>query len=179
MNSIIKIGFTGTQSCGKSTLVKALAELPQFSDFHIATERSKYLSDLGIPLNQESTMYGQTLFLNERLGELQYNNLLTDRTIIDVMAFTSLSPIINDFDKNRFEVFAAPFIKQYTHIFYIPPEIPLENNGVRDISLEFREAIDNKIKHYIEHYKFRIFNFHQISGTVEERIQQVLNIINF
>ena len=45
----MKIGLTGTVSIGKTTLVKALADLPQFKDYYISTERSKYLRDLGIP----------------------------------------------------------------------------------------------------------------------------------
>jgi dephospho-CoA kinase len=33
----MRIGMTGTTSVGKTTLVKALAELPQFKDYYIAT----------------------------------------------------------------------------------------------------------------------------------------------
>jgi len=51
----MKIGLAGTVSVGKSTLVKALAELEQFKDYHVATERSKYLRDQGIALNDDST----------------------------------------------------------------------------------------------------------------------------
>ncbi len=47
----MKIGLAGTMSVGKTTLVKALSELDRFKDYYIATERSKYLRDLGIPLN--------------------------------------------------------------------------------------------------------------------------------
>jgi deoxyadenosine/deoxycytidine kinase len=90
----MKIGLTGTMSCGKTTLVNALAELPQFKDFTFATERSKYLRDLGIPLNTDSTLKGQTIFLAERVSELFSENLITDRTVIDVMAFTQCAQSI-------------------------------------------------------------------------------------
>ncbi len=56
----MKIGFTGTVSVGKTTLVNALKEFPEFKDYKFATERSKYLRDLGIPLNTDSTLKGQT-----------------------------------------------------------------------------------------------------------------------
>ena len=49
----MKIGFCGTVSVGKTTLVNALKELPEFADYNFATERSKYLRDLGIPLNNK------------------------------------------------------------------------------------------------------------------------------
>ena len=62
----MKIGLTGTQSVGKSTLVDALEKSLKFKGYKFATERSKYLSDLGIPLNTDSTLKGQTVFLAER-----------------------------------------------------------------------------------------------------------------
>ena len=51
-------------SVGKTTLVNRLKELKQFKDYEFATERSKYLNDLGIPLNTDSTLKGQTVFLS-------------------------------------------------------------------------------------------------------------------
>ena len=38
-----KIGFTGSVSVGKTTLVNALKQLPEFKEYVFATERSKYL----------------------------------------------------------------------------------------------------------------------------------------
>ena len=49
-------------SVGKTTLVNALKELPEFKDYTFTTERSKYLRDLGIPLNTDSTIKGQIVF---------------------------------------------------------------------------------------------------------------------
>jgi GTPase SAR1 family protein len=66
----MKIGFCGTVSVGKTTLVNALKELPEFADYNFATERSKYLRDLGIPLNTDSTLKGQIIFFAERASEL-------------------------------------------------------------------------------------------------------------
>ena len=84
----MRIGFTGTVSVGKTTLVNSLKELPEFKDYFFATERSKYLRDLGIPLNTDSTLKGQSIFLAERCSELISENIITDRTVIDVIAFT-------------------------------------------------------------------------------------------
>ena len=106
----MKIGFTGTQSVGKTTLVNSLKELPEFKHYSFATERSKYLRDLGIPLNTDSTLKGQTIFLAERASELINDNIITDRTVIDVMAFTNNAQSINESDKLKFEYFANNFI---------------------------------------------------------------------
>ena len=98
----MKIGLCGTMSVGKSTLVHALKELPEFKDYFFATERSKYLRDLGIPLNTDSTLKGQTIFLAERCSELMRENVITDRTVIDVMAFAHCAQSIDKVDKEEF-----------------------------------------------------------------------------
>ena len=62
-------------SVGKTTLVNALKNVPEFKDYHFATERSKYLNSLGIPLNTDSTLKGQNIFLAERCTELMVENV--------------------------------------------------------------------------------------------------------
>ena len=80
----MKIGLCGTVSVGKTTLVNALKKLPEFADYKIATERSKYLRDQGISLNDDSTLKGQLIFAAERSLELMNENIITDRTFYDV-----------------------------------------------------------------------------------------------
>jgi hypothetical protein len=175
----MKIGLVGTVSVGKTTLVNALKELPQFKDYHFATERSKYLRDLGIPLNTDSTLKGQTIFLAERVSELMKDNLITDRTVIDVISFTNASKSIRNADKISFEEYARNFINEYDYIFYISPDgIGIEDNGVRETNAEYRDLIDFTIKNMIKNYSHRINNLHTISGTTEERIKQILEVIS-
>ena len=175
----MKIGLTGTMSVGKTTLVKALKKLPQFKNYKFATERSKYLRDLGIPLNTDSTLKGQTIFLAERCAELMHDNLITDRTIIDVIAFTKSAKSINVLDKDEFEQYASMFVGEYDYIFYISPEgLPIEDNLVRETNAEYRDLIDFTIQHLLQSHSHRFKSMHIISGSTEERIQQILNVVN-
>ena len=174
----MKIGFCGTMSVGKTTLVQALQNSGKFPDYEFITERSKYLNELGIPLNTDSTLKGQVIFLAERCAELICENIITDRTIIDVIAFTSLSPSISYIDKTAFIALADSVVKEYDYIFYISPEgIPIEDNGVRTIDPEYRDEIDKHIKSLIEVHNFPLGKINTISGTTEERMSQVINII--
>jgi GTPase SAR1 family protein len=175
----MKIGLCGTVSVGKTTLVNALKELPQFKDYKFATERSKYLRDLGIPLNTDSTLKGQTIFLSERCAELMHDDIITDRTVIDVMAFTQAAKSIKDADKISYEEYARNFIKEYDYIFYVSPEgVEIEDNGVRETNAEYRNLIDFTIRNILNNYPHRIKGLHTISGTTEERINQILEVIS-
>ena len=98
----MRIGLAGTMSVGKTTLAKALGETNRLRDHSVQTERSKYLRDLGIPLNTDSTLRGQFIFLAERATELLYENIITDRTIWDVSAFTLSAKSIKDWEKRDF-----------------------------------------------------------------------------
>ena len=176
----MKIGLCGTMSVGKTTLVKALKKLPEFKKYNFATERSKYLNDLGIPLNTDSTLKGQTVFLAERCAELMNKNVITDRTIIDVMAFTMNAKSINHQDKDIFENYAKEFIREYDYIFYISPDgLPIEDNGVRETDEYYRDIIDFSITTLIRKYSHMVDNITTIKGSTEERIKQILKTVTF
>jgi deoxyadenosine/deoxycytidine kinase len=169
----MRIGMAGTVSVGKTTLVKALAELPEFKDYKIATERSKYLRDLGIPLNTDSTINGQLIFLAERSSELIHENMLTDRTIWDVSAFTMLAKSIDLQQKSQFVNTAMMLKDQYDIVFYIDPvNTIIENNGVRETNAEYRSDINHEILRLLS--LFTPKKLVVISGTTEERINTIL-----
>jgi nicotinamide riboside kinase len=171
----MKIGFTGTMSTGKTFLTKDLAKIPQFKDYYIATERSKYLRDLGIPLNTDSTVNGQMIFQAERSAELLHPNLITDRTIIDVMAFTLLSKSISQCNKWDLIESMSLLIKQYDFIFYVDPDgTSIENNGIRTTDPIYRQKIDEKISGLLQAYDV---NYITIKGSNENRIKNILEII--
>jgi nicotinamide riboside kinase len=174
----MKIGFCGTISVGKTTLVNALKELPEFAGYEFRTERSKYLRDLGIPLNTDSTLKGQFIFMAERSSELYLDDMITDRTIIDVMAFTRSAHSIPYFMADALNDAAAPLLREYDYIFYVSPEgVELEDNGVRAIDAEYRKEIDKEIKKLLEKYRTKIPNLAELSGTTEERIEKLKQVI--
>jgi len=175
----MKIGFTGTMSVGKSTLVNALSSLKEFKGYEFITERSEYLYySLNIPLNKESTILGQSVFLAERALELMKPKVIVDRTIIDVMAFTMTAKNIHVSEKVRFCDFACHLIKNYDYIFYIPPIVEIEDNGIRETNIEYRNEVDQKIKEILLIDSHRLKNFYEIKETtVEGRINFIKEII--
>ena len=175
----MKIGLCGTVSVGKTTLVHALKEHIEFKEYEFATERSKYLRDLGIPLNTDSTIKGQMIFMAERASELLKENIITDRTIIDVMAFTQKAKSIPYYVIDQYEELAANLIPEYDYIFYISPEgVEIEDNLVRETDAKYRMEIDQQIQYYINKYSYKSKRpIITITGSTEERIKKIKQII--
>jgi nicotinamide riboside kinase len=167
----MKIGFCGTMSVGKTTLVNALAKLPEFKDYNFRTERSKYLRDMGIPLNTDSTLKGQFIFAAERASELLCDKVITDRTVIDVMAFCELSNSMTANESFYITSALAHLIDEYDYLFYVSPVgIKIEDNGVRETDAKYREEINKKILSILN---IKGIKYTTIYGNTEERIKLI------
>jgi nicotinamide riboside kinase len=172
----MKIGLCGTMSVGKTTLVKALAKTTEFKNYKTATERSKYLRDLGIPLNTDSTINGQFVFLAERASELLHENILTDRTIWDVCSFTMLAKSIGTHDKSQFVNAAMTLREQYDIVFYIEPVgVEMEDNGVRETNLEYRADINQEILRLLSLFPPKKLVI--LHGSTKDRVKTVLDAL--
>ena len=171
----MKIGFCGTMSVGKTTLVNALKELPEFKDYTFRTERSKYLMEMGIPLNTDSTLKGQLVFAAERASELLQKDIITDRTIVDVMAFNALSKSMTATESYFLNHTLEHLINDYDYLFYISPAgVEMEDNGVRETNSKYRDDINKKILEILDTYSNKYIT---INGSVEKRIETVKQAI--
>ena len=171
----MKIGFCGTMSVGKTTLVNELAKLPEFKGYTSRTERSKYLMDMGIPLNTDSTLKGQLVFAAERASELLCDKIITDRTVIDVMAFSALSNSMSGNESFHLNSALGHLIDDYDYLFYVSPiGVKMEDNGVRETDLRYRDNINKKI---LEILDWREVKYTTIQGNTEERIKLVKSVV--
>ena len=169
----MRIGLCGTISVGKTTLVNALKELEQFKDYETATERSKYLRDQGISLNTDSTLKGQLVFAAERSIELMKPNIITDRTLYDVCAFTLSAKSIEWVEKRYFTEILMSLRNEYDAVIYVSPEgVEIEDNGVRTTDAKYREQIDFTIREMLVEYPPK--KLIKIQGTTEQRISTIL-----
>ena len=175
----MKIGLCGTMSVGKTTLVNALKDDADFKHYIFRTERSKHLNSIGIPLNTDSTLKGQLVFAAERAAELMQENIITDRTIIDVMAFCELSKSMSKAEKDHINGVLWHLIREYDIIFHIDDlSVPIEDNGVRETDKDYRLAIHQEISSILGMYRYMPNKVITISGTTEERINKIKDSIN-
>ena len=165
-------------SVGKTTLVNALKELPEFKNYKFATERSKYLQSIGIPLNTDSTLKGQLIFAAERAAELMQEDMITDRTIIDVMAFAELSKSMSSAEKQHLSGVLWHLIREYDIIFHIDDiSIPIEDNGVRETDKDYRLEVHNKIASILGMHSTMPGKVVRICGTTKERVNHVMAVL--
>jgi len=131
---------------------------------------------MGIPLNTDSTLKGQLVFLAERSAELMMNKVLTDRTIWDVCAFTALAKSIPDHQKYDFEHTAMHLKDEYDLVIYVSPEgVGIENNGIRETNSEYRDQVDYQIRNLLELYPPK--NLLKVSGSTENRMKAIIDHI--
>jgi hypothetical protein len=113
----------------------------------------------------------------ERASELMYDNLITDRTIWDVCAFTLSAKSISWYYKQSLIEAASSLMSYYDIVFYINPEnIEIEDNGVRETDSQYRNDINYAIVELLQQYKPN--KLIEIKGTTEERIQQIKEALN-
>lgn len=60
----------------------------------------------------------------------------------------------------------------YDFIIYLPPELPLVNDGFRPLSPAFRSKIDSSLLEILKDYKF-----YTVRGDLRERVEQIKNIV--
>lgn len=175
----IKFALTGTHSSGKTSLVNELIKFEEFKEFQFFTERTKYLRDsLKVSLNDDSKILSQYIFLGERAKELFVpSHSMCDRSVYDVMAYTLNAKSITSSDKHAFMYSTNPLIRHYDCIFYSDPtDIPIENNGLRDIDPLYREQINQSILDLIDAYPPN--NLIKLTGSLENRTSIILKTLN-
>lgn len=182
----MKIGFSGTHSTGKTTLLEALREHSAFKNYYFDVNVTRWIRELGLPINEQTSDASQEINMARRAATiLSKDNIIADRTVYDVLAYTLYGhnkKTISDESLHRQVDWFNAAVLAYDHVFYIPPEIGLCDDGTRSLDGDYRLAIDNILKttyYYAEdsvagRSKIKI---HTISGSVEERVSQILNIL--
>ena len=86
---------------------------------------------------------------------------------------------MNYYDAEKFCEFARTMLHEYDYLFYVSPKgVEIEDNGVRETDVKYRETIDTIIQHQLQSNKHRIKNLINIEGSTEERIKQVKSTLS-
>ncbi|MCX6250173.1 MAG: AAA family ATPase [Bacteroidetes bacterium] len=183
MKSPYRVSLSGTFSTGKSTLVKKLALLldsKQVMKYYIINEVARKVLQQGYKLDKEANIESYLFYIflqlqEERIGS-QFDILISDRTLIDLLAYVRVNndqtiPLM--FTKLLQEIIWRG--KQYfTHYCYIPIEFLPVDDGVRCIDIDYQKLVDLELT--------KIFNELSINpiiikGDLDKRIDTVYEVI--
>lgn len=174
----MRIGITGAQSVGKTTLLNALRSEKFFKDFIICDEVTRRVKSYGLPINEEGTDTTQKLIMNEHIFNVfMFNDMLTDRTALDGLVYSTYL-----YKQNQISISTMKYVRQvfdkvwpeYDHVFYIEPEFDIVDDGVRSTNLSFRNEIADLFETTIEKEKLTM---HRVKGSVRNRVNSIIDLL--
>lgn len=176
------ISFTGAQSSGKSTLLSKMKEDSMFKDWNFEPEITRSLKEkYNLSINEQGTHFTQMVTINSHVDNFLRNvgkNCVLDRCALDAFVYTTYICYTTKQD-NRLGYYAEYVFEQlkdkYDIIFYTDPSIPLVDDGVRSIDVNFRNKIIDLFEFYISSYNPK--NLVRLVGSVEQRYEQIVREI--
>lgn len=170
----LRIAIVGSFSTGKTTLAEELARM---LDLPLLPETAREVVELGFKLDKDATPETEALiFLKQLNNELSTSDFVGDRSLIDVMAYAGW---VLENQPRRKEIALWEECEQlaerrlrggYTDVFYLPIEFPIVPDGLRPLDPEFQAEIDRRVLLIL---KYHDIQFTEITGTVEERLDQI------
>lgn len=173
----MKIAISGVHGVGKTTLINALQQTNKYNHIQFITNQIRNLQGKVI-INEGANDATQLAALEVVSKTALIKESIDDRCILDVTAYTLA--LYRRKQVNEKTVFKAignfnKYINNYNALFYLPPEIPFEKDGVRSEDMEWRDDVTSIFEGLIECSPVPVYT---ITGTVLERVLQVNSIID-
>ena len=166
----MRIALCGAHGVGKTTLAKMLSahfDLPVLEDIVVTAHH------LGFEINEGTPLETQLWLTGKQLEQEKINQkFIADKCIFDYYVYADAL----DMDPELVVVAkkAALNTHNYDHIFYIAPEFPLVDDGLRSMNQDFQSGVDRVYLSFLDNHAIPYL---QITGSVEDRFQQILNHI--
>lgn len=173
----MKIGICGAQSTGKTTLLNSLHEREELNGYEYCVESTREIQRLGLNINEKGDDITQKMIMQHHVFNLSmYDDMIADRTVYDCMVYTDYLYHRNQVSEEMYQLIVKIFERFHTSydiIFYIKPEFDIVEDGVRSDNRSFRDEIDYRFQQLLRDVPpNKIFI---LSGTVDERVQQLLS----
>lgn len=169
----MKIAITGTHRVGKTTLAEKLSET--LTEYVIKPEPFYELEESGVIFSEIPTIddFLEQLEFAIRQAYTKEDHLIFDRSPIDLLAYIHVSDKTKNIQALYNEVREA--IRQIDLLIYVPIENPdIIECAASDLpSLRFE--VNDILQEWIWDFDTEII---EVKGTLENRVEQVLNRIN-
>jgi len=180
----VKIVLTGSHGTGKSSLAKALAKKLEYPLIDNVTRR--------LLKKDFSLKYIKSSFDEIKDSDTKFKVLLFQLTIVSEyldrfrkeMDFVSTRCFIDHLAYSRVNNFPKPFLslleglvwewKQKLVIIYVPIESPMKKDKFRVGDEVFRKKVNREVYKILKEFNIAYL---RVSGSLEERLQQVLGAL--
>lgn len=165
----MRIAITGAQSTGKSTLLRFLKQDDDLKGFEFIDELTRKIAAKGININEEGSNMSQIFTVTIHAENIVKDHFISDRCALDGLVYTKWL-----FDQGKVDKWildyavgvAKEVIPRYDYIFYLPAEIPIEDDGVRSADIKFRDEIVALFESYTKELGVKLI---ELSGSVKDR----------
>lgn len=175
----MRIGITGAQSVGKTTLLNALRSEKCFQSYTVCDEVTREIRNMGFDINEAGSDVTQLLIMQKHIVNLYMNEcMLTDRTSLDGLVYTTYLHLHGKVSKdtlNKAKQIYDKTIKDYDFLFYIPPEFDIVPDGVRSPDVVFRDEIVELFKGFLSEIDQDVI---YVKGSVRQRVNIVLDSVD-
>ncbi len=177
----MKIWISWAFSTGKTTILNLLKKEKILKNYFIQNELAReYLENNNLNAWELSLEWQEKLqnhiFANQVNIEQNNEKLIIDNTIFEGIAY---SKWLKNYDKIYNKALVHYILNPYDIIFYIPPELNIENDWLRHVDKEFQTKIDNRIRILISKAKKINNNLKTftITWTKDQRISSIIEVL--
>ena len=168
-----KIGICGAHGTGKTTLARIISE--QYNLPIISQLMRNFWQEYGVMDFEKLPKDVRTTFQKESLlrqidAEDSTEDFVTDRTVLDQIAYTKMSSNMAGVDLAIYEQLCRERLNRYTHLIYLPIEFVAEAEFLR-ADINSRDELAEVMKGYLD--KWFDGKFVEITGTLDERQQKI------
>ena len=165
----MRIAITGAQSTGKSTLLRFLKNDDDLKGFEFIDELTRKIAAKGININEEGSNMSQIFTVTIHAENIVKDHFISDRCALDGLVYTKWL-----FDQGKVDKWildyaigvAKEVLPRYDYIFYLPPEIPIEDDGIRSADIKFRDEVVALFEKYTKELDIKLI---ELSGSVKDR----------
>jgi nicotinamide riboside kinase len=173
-----RIAIVGSFSTGKTTLAEAAAAR---LGFPVLPDVAREIAALGFKLDKDATVETETLiFLKQLANELAHDEFVGEYSLFLVLAYAGW--VLEHQQRRKefalwdacLEIARYRLTENYNHVFYLPIEFPIVDDGLRPMDPDFQKDIDRRVVELLHSHDVP---YETLRGSVEERLEALLEAL--